>query len=92
ESLMIAVCSGIIGSFFGTVANYVFYYYPLGFEQWFETISWGGAYVEIRLFCVPGLSSSLLPLVSIILLGILVAALPAFKLYRLNPVQALREG
>lgn len=92
ESLMIATCSGIIGSVLGTVANYIFYYYPLGFEHWFDTISWGGAYIEIRLFCVPGLSSSLLPFVSILLLGFLVAALPAFKLYRLNPVQALREG
>ncbi|GAB4283834.1 MAG: ABC transporter permease [Candidatus Rifleibacteriota bacterium] len=92
ESCIIAAISGLIGTILGVTLNFVFFYYPFSFSKWMNNISWGGSVMEVRLFCVPSWMNTLLPFVSMLILGMVVAALPAIRLHRLNPVEALREA
>ncbi|NCB39932.1 MAG: ABC transporter permease [Erysipelotrichia bacterium] len=92
ESLFMATISGIIGTTIGSTLNLILYYHPLDLSRWIENISWGGTTLQASMFCVPSASSMLLPLITMILLGFLVAAIPTFRLYRLKPVEALREA
>lgn len=91
ESLILATVSGLIGMMLGASLNIVLFYYPIDLSRWLESISWGGSSIQPVLFCVPSLLSNLLPLLAMILLGFAVAALPIWRLYRLKPVEALRE-
>ncbi|MDN5278176.1 MAG: hypothetical protein PWR01_2141 [Clostridiales bacterium] len=92
ESFIIAGISGLIGITIGTAANYLLYYHPIDLSHWFDNLSWGGSFIKIQLFCVPGWSTTMMPFLAILVLGILVAAFPAFRLLRLKPVEALREA
>ncbi|EKD83724.1 MAG: hypothetical protein ACD_39C00495G0001 [uncultured bacterium] len=92
ESLIMATLSGLLGLFIGASTNVLLFYYPIDLSHWMESISWGGSSIQPMLFCVPSLLSNLLPLLSMILLGFAVSALPTWRLYRLKPVEALREA
>jgi ABC-type antimicrobial peptide transport system permease subunit len=92
ESIVMATASGLIGTAIGACVNLVLFYYPIDLSRWMESITWGGSSIQPILFCVPSLLSNLLPLLAMILLGFAVAALPTWRLYRLKPVEALREG
>jgi ABC-type lipoprotein release transport system permease subunit len=91
ESIMIAILSGVIGSLIGTASNFLFFYYPIDFSGFMENIAWGGSIMQIQIYCVPGLVSSLFPFLAMILLGIFVVIFPVCKLYKLHPVEALRD-
>lgn len=92
ESLLMSGFSAIIGVFFGSAMNFYLYYYPYDLSNWMQAISWGGSTMKPLLFCVPSLLSAILPAAAMIGLGILVALIPNYQLYRLKPVEALREG
>lgn len=92
ESLLMSGISAIIGMVIGTAMNFYLYYHPYDLSAWMMEISWGGSTMKPLLFCVPSLISAVLPVVSMLLLGVLVALVPNFRLYRLKPVEALREG
>ncbi len=92
ESLLLASLSGLMGAIIGTFLNLVLYYYPFDLTSWIDNIAWGGTQLKAEIFCVPSLLSTVLPMLTMVLLGILVAALPSIRLYRLNPVEALRES
>lgn len=91
ESLLLATLSGLIGLALGASVNVALFYHPIDLSYWMQSISWGGSSIQPMLFCVPSLLSNLLPLLAMILLGFAVAALPTWRLYRLKPVEALRE-
>lgn len=92
ESLMMATLSGLLGTIAGTAFNLLLFYHPIDLSSWIENIAWGGTILQAEIFCVPSFLSALLPLITMILLGFVVAALPGYKLYRLKPVEALREA
>lgn len=92
ESLMISGLSGIIGVALGSTANIVLFYHPIDLSGFMQNIAWGGTTMEPKLFCVPSLLSALMPFVAMLLLGAAVSVLPNWRLYRLNPVEALRES
>jgi len=92
ESVMMASFSGLIGTLLGTLANLALYYHPVSLNYWIDNISWGGTQLKAEIFCVPSVMSAAMPLATMVLLGIAVAALPTFRLYRLKPVEALRES
>ena len=92
ESIIMATASGLIGTAIGACANFILFYHPIDLSRWMESITWGGSSIQPILFCVPSLLSNLLPLLAMILLGFAVAVLPTWRLYRLRPVEALREG
>lgn len=92
ESCIIALISGIIGTILGTASNFYFHYFPINFSHWMDNIAWGGSFIEIKLFCVPNLGNTFMPFISILILGIVVAALPTIRLLGLKPVEALRES
>ncbi len=91
ESCMIATTSAFIGSLIGLVLNFTLHSYPIPMDRWMSSISWGGSNLAPEIFCVPSIMNTLLPFLSMIALGFIVAALPAWKLFRLKPVEALRE-
>ncbi|MEW6712092.1 MAG: FtsX-like permease family protein, partial [Candidatus Riflebacteria bacterium] len=92
ESLMISGMSALIGAIIGMAANFYLYYRPLDLSRWMQAISWGGSTMKPVLFCVPTWISFLMPITAMLALGFLVSLLPNFRLYRLKPVEALREG
>jgi ABC-type lipoprotein release transport system permease subunit len=92
ESLMLSLLSGVLGAITGTAINVALYYYPIDLTRWIDDIAWGGTQLKAEIFCVPSPLSTGLPLVAMILLGILVALLPTIRLFRLKPVEALREA
>jgi ABC-type lipoprotein release transport system permease subunit len=91
ESLVISTISGLVGAIVGTAGNFLLFYFPIDLSIWMEAVSWGGSTITPKFFCVPSALNCLLPLISMILLGFVVAAFPAWKIYRLKPVESLRE-
>lgn len=92
ESLMIATVSGVVGTLAGTTLNLILFFYPVNLGSWMGTIAWGGTTMQPVLYCVPSFLSAFLPLIAMILLGIAVSVIPNYRLYRLKPVEALREA
>jgi ABC-type lipoprotein release transport system permease subunit len=92
ESLMMSGISAIIGAFIGSAANVYFFHYPYDLSSWMSTISWGGSTMKPLLFCVPSATSLFMPITAMLVLGVFVALIPNYRLYRLKAVEALREG
>ncbi len=92
ESLIMSGVSAIIGALIGSAANLYFFHFPYDLSNWMSTISWGGSTMKPLLFCVPSALSLIIPVSAMLLLGVIVAIIPNFRLYRLKPVEALREG
>ncbi|MDD3148867.1 MAG: hypothetical protein PHD82_16360, partial [Candidatus Riflebacteria bacterium] len=92
ESLMLASLSGLAGTIVGTLLNFSLYYYPIDLTRWIDNIAWGGTQLKAEIFCVPSITTVFLPMLTMVLLGILVAAFPSMRLYYLKPVEALRES
>lgn len=91
ESMLLALLSGILGAVTGTLINTVLYYHPIDLTGWISNIAWGGTQLKAEIFCVPSALSTGMPLFTMLFLGFLVALLPTIRLFRLNPVEALRE-
>ncbi len=92
ESLIISGLSATVGVIIGSVLNFYLYYYPLDLSRWLQTIAWGGSTMKPVLLAVPSFISVFMPFAAMLLLGIFVALLPNYRLYRLKPVEALRES
>ncbi len=92
ESMIMASLSGLIGTVAGTAINLSLFYRPIDLTHWINNISWGGTQLKAQIFCIPTGLSAAIPMLTMLILGVLVAALPTYRLYRLKPAEALREG
>lgn len=91
ESSFLSTISGFIGFVAGTSLSFILNKYPISLAFWINSISWGGSSIAPQIYCVPSLTTSLMPFISLLILGFIVAIFPIIKLYTLRPIEALRE-
>ena len=91
ESIFLSGISGFFGLAIGTTISFILNTYPISLSFWINSVSWGGSSIAPMIFCVPTLTTSLMPFLSLFILGFVVAIFPIFKLYMLRPIEALRE-
>lgn len=91
EALLLSALAGVLGGALGSAASWYLSVHPLDFRQSFGAMTWVGATLEPVFRCETTWDAVLWPVAMTTLLGLLVALFPAWKLYRLRPVEALRE-
>ncbi|MFH1723492.1 MAG: FtsX-like permease family protein [Elusimicrobiota bacterium] len=91
EALYLSLASAIAGGAIGAAWSHHWNVHPLDFRESFTSLTWVGASIEPVFRTAPGFEHVLFPVLMTALIGIVVALLPAFKLYRLRPVEVLRE-
>lgn len=91
EALMLSAIAGLLGGALGSGLSLLLRAHPLDFRDSLSNLSWVGASFEPVFRAAPTPEGILWPMAMTTLLGLLVAILPAWKLYRLRPVEVLRE-
>ncbi|MFZ2959061.1 MAG: FtsX-like permease family protein [Candidatus Ozemobacteraceae bacterium] len=91
EGFLLGALSAILGGLGGLGLSYYFHTNPVSLKMFVTDISYAGASLQPRIFCVATKGSVLMPVLAMLFLGPLVSIFPAWKLYRQRPVEALRE-
>ena len=91
EGLLMSGIAGIFGGILGTLLSLYVHQHPIDLSMFFQPITWAGTAFQPRLRCYLEMSNMVIPVVMITILGMIVAVFPALKLYRLKPVDVLRE-
>lgn len=92
EGFWLGGLSALLGGLGGLVLTFMFHWHPLDLSMFLTEISYAGASLQPRIFCVASAGSVLLPVVAMILLGLVVSLPPVWTLYRQRPMEALREA
>jgi len=92
EGFWLGGLSALLGGLGGLGLAGLFHWYPFSLALFVSDISYAGASLQPRIFCVAGWASVLLPVGTMAALGVLVSLIPAGTLYRQRPVEALREA
>ncbi|MFH2203407.1 MAG: FtsX-like permease family protein [Elusimicrobiota bacterium] len=91
EALMLSIVAAGLGGALGAAGSFYLEAHPLDFRGSFSTLSWVGASIEPVFRASPTWDGIFWPMGMTVLLGFFVALLPAWKLYRMRPVDILRE-
>jgi ABC-type lipoprotein release transport system permease subunit len=92
EGLLLGILAGTLGTVLGAGAAHWLFLHPFDLSPWMGDLSWGGTSLQPRLIGVLTTTNVGMPLVSMIGLGVVVAALPVFRLWSMRPIDALRES
>ena len=91
EGFFISAISGIVGGLVGIGASFILSVYPIDLSAYMTQFSYGESTIQPQIRSYPALDNMLVPIIMIIILGVLIAILPALKLRKLRPVEVLRE-
>ncbi len=91
EALYLSAASAVAGGTIGALWSWYWQVHPLDFRGSLTSLTWVGATIEPVFRTAPGWENVLFPACMTALIGVVVALLPAIKLYRLRPVEILRE-
>ncbi|MCR4294921.1 MAG: FtsX-like permease family protein, partial [Elusimicrobia bacterium] len=91
EALMLSAVAAALGGALGAAGSFYLRAHPLDFRGAFSNFSFVGASLEPVFRAAPTPGGIIWPMAMTAFLGLLVALLPAWKLYRLRPVEVLRE-
>ena len=91
EGSMLGVLSAVVGGMLGTGLTLLLYHYPLDFSSTMSGINMGGTVWAPRFGAYLEFGNVLRPMLMMVALGIVIAIIPALRLRRLQPVEALRK-
>ncbi|MBF0500525.1 MAG: ABC transporter permease [Candidatus Riflebacteria bacterium] len=91
EGVWLGALSAVLGGIGGLGLSFYFHANPVSLKMFLSDISYAGASIQPRIYCVSTTGSVLMPVLAMLLLGPIVSIFPAWKLYRQRPVEALRE-
>lgn len=91
EGSLLGGLAAIVGGLFGLGLTLLLQHYPLDFTATMSGVNMGGSVWEPRFGAYLQVGNILRPMVMMFLLGIVIALVPAFRLRRLQPVEALRK-
>jgi len=91
EGFLMSGISGIVGGMAGIMGSFYLKEHYIDLSKYITQITYAETTIQPRLRSYPTLGSMLIPIVTITVLGIIVATFPARRLRRMHPVDALRE-
>ncbi|HEY9070640.1 MAG TPA: FtsX-like permease family protein [Candidatus Ozemobacteraceae bacterium] len=92
EGGLMSTLAGLLGMMAGALLGWGIGVHPIDLGWFLPAISWGGTTVTPRIRGVLSLVNVAMPGGVMMLLGAVVALVPAWRLFFLRPVKALREG
>ena len=91
EGFLMSTISGICGGLVGIGASYILSVHHIDLSAYMTQFSYGEGTFQPQIRSYPSLDNMLMPILMIIILGVLIALIPALKLRKLRPVEVLRE-
>jgi len=91
EGILMSGIAGLVGGAIGCAASFYLSTHIIDLSSFFDPISYAGTAIQPRLRTYPAVDNILVPILLIIVLSMIVALFPAWKLRRLRPVDVLKE-
>lgn len=91
EGVLLSSLSAAAGTTLGVMVCQWLNWYPISIEQYLSPISYAGSSITPRIYCQLTFFNTFMPCLAMVVLGMVVALLPAWRLRGLRPVEALRE-
>lgn len=91
EGGLMSAIAGAVGGVVGCILSFYFQAHPLDLSQAMTSLSFSGVTMQPSIRTFPHLGNILGPIGTMMLLGVFITAVPAWRLSRKRPVDALRE-
>lgn len=91
EGGLMSAIAGVIGGAIGAALSFYFLAHPIDLSASMSSMSFSGVTMQPSLRTFPHLGNILGPIATMMLLGVVITAMPAWRLSHKRPVEALRE-